>query len=78
MLESSFKKWRHLHKFYNIDGKQTEVVDEIQFQLPYGIFGKLFEGYAYSWRHYLTSRIQTTLTGELARITQRAKRYTLL
>jgi ligand-binding SRPBCC domain-containing protein len=47
MLAGPFKKWRHLHKFHNIDGKQTEIIDEIEFELPYGILGKLFEGYAY-------------------------------
>ena len=47
MLAGQFKKWRHLHMFRNIDGKQTEIIDEIEFELPYGILGKLFEGYAY-------------------------------
>ena len=47
MLSGPFKKWRHLHKFHNIDGKQTEIIDEIHFELPCGILGKLFEGYAY-------------------------------
>jgi ligand-binding SRPBCC domain-containing protein len=48
MLEGPFKKWKHMHKFHNIiDGKQTEIIDEIEFELPYGILGKLFEGYAY-------------------------------
>jgi ligand-binding SRPBCC domain-containing protein len=48
MLEGPFKKWRHMHKFHNIiDGKQTEIIDEIEFELPYGILGKLFEGYGY-------------------------------
>jgi ligand-binding SRPBCC domain-containing protein len=48
MLEGPFKKWRHLHKFHNIaDRKQTEIIDEIEFELPYGMLGKLFEGYAY-------------------------------
>jgi ligand-binding SRPBCC domain-containing protein len=52
MLAGPFKKWRHLHKFHDIDRKQTEVVDEIEFELPYGIFGKLFlEGYAYRQLH---------------------------
>ena len=27
--------------------KQTEVVDEIEFEIPYGKLGMLFEGYAY-------------------------------
>ena len=46
MLDGPFKKWRHLHKFHNVDGKQTKIIDEIEFELPYGILGKLFEGYA--------------------------------
>jgi len=29
------------------DQKQTEVIDEINFEIPYGRVGKLFEGYAY-------------------------------
>jgi ligand-binding SRPBCC domain-containing protein len=47
MLDGPFKKWRHVHKFHNIDEKQTQVIDEIEFELPYGVLGKLFEGYAY-------------------------------
>ena len=39
------------YKFRNIDGKQTEIIDEIEFELPYGILGKLFEGYAYKQLH---------------------------
>jgi ligand-binding SRPBCC domain-containing protein len=27
---------------------QTEVADQVEFELPYGIIGKLFEGYAYN------------------------------
>jgi ligand-binding SRPBCC domain-containing protein len=47
MLSGPFKKWRHLHRFRDIDGKQTEIIDEVEFELPYSIIGKLFEGYAY-------------------------------
>jgi ligand-binding SRPBCC domain-containing protein len=51
MLTGPFKKWRHLHKFYSVDNnnkqKQTQVIDEIHFELPCGIIGKLFDGYAY-------------------------------
>ncbi|HKG87799.1 MAG TPA: SRPBCC family protein [Nitrososphaeraceae archaeon] len=47
MLSGPFKKWRHLHRFHNIEGKQTEIVNEVEFELPYSILGKLFEGYAY-------------------------------
>ena len=49
MLTGPFKKWRHLHKFDDIDNsqKQTQVIDEIDFELPYGRLGKLFDGYAH-------------------------------
>ena len=47
MLSGPFKKWRHLHRFYNIEGKHTEILDEVEFELSYGLLGKLFEGYAY-------------------------------
>jgi ligand-binding SRPBCC domain-containing protein len=49
MISGPFKKWRHLHKFYDLDhGQKTEVVDQVDFELPYGILGKLFEEYAYN------------------------------
>jgi ligand-binding SRPBCC domain-containing protein len=66
MLAGPFKKWRHLHKFHNIDGKQTDIINEIEFELPYGILGKLFEVYAYKqlkntfeYRKIATVRAQT-------------------
>lgn len=48
MLTGPFKKWGHLHKFNDADNsqKQTQVIDEIDFELPYGTIGKLFDGYA--------------------------------
>lgn len=49
MLTGPLKEWRHLHKFNDIDinnnQKQTEVIDEVDFELPYNPVGKLFEGY---------------------------------
>ena len=49
MLTGPLKKWRHLHKFNDIcinkNQKQTEVIDEVDFELPYSPVGKLFEGY---------------------------------
>lgn len=47
MLTGPFRKWKHTHKFYNITGKQTEIEDIVEFELPYGIIGRLLEGYAY-------------------------------
>lgn len=50
MITGPVKKWRHLHKFIDINinnniQKQTEVIDEVEFELPYNPVGKLFEGY---------------------------------
>lgn len=47
MLSGSFKVWKHVHAFRKIDEKTTEVIDEIDFELPYGFLGRMFEGYAY-------------------------------
>jgi len=48
MLKGPFKKWRHLHRFHATNQKQTQVIDIVDFELPYGSIGKLlFEGYAY-------------------------------
>jgi len=51
MVKGSFKKWTHLHMFYSInenDQKQTEVIDEINFEISYSRMGKLFEAYVYN------------------------------
>ena len=49
MLKGPFKKWRHLHRFHAASQKQTQVIDIVDFELPYGGIGKLlFEGYAYN------------------------------
>ena len=41
MLEGPFNKWKHIHKFKQINKNKTEVIDEVEFDLPYGIFGKI-------------------------------------
>ena len=43
MLEGRFKTWRHHHKFNKINDNETEVIDEIDFEMPYGILGKILE-----------------------------------
>ncbi len=45
MLQGLFKTWIHTHTFRAVNGG-TEVVDEIDFELPYGALGRMFEGYA--------------------------------
>lgn len=48
MLSGRFKTWKHLHKFQKIDDNSTEVIDEIDFELPYGFLGRMLEGYVYN------------------------------
>lgn len=47
MLTGPFKRWKHVHRFHSLNEKQTKVTDIVEFELPYQIIGKLFEGYAY-------------------------------
>lgn len=41
MLEGPFIKWKHTHKFKRIDKNKTEIIDKVEFSLPYGVFGKI-------------------------------------
>lgn len=44
MLSGPFKRWVHIHKFhYDVKLNQTQVVDEVRFELPYGMLGKPLE-----------------------------------
>lgn len=47
MLTGRFRVWKHVHGFRR-GGDKTEVVDEIDFELHYGLLGRMFEGYVYS------------------------------
>ena len=48
MLNGPLKQWKHIHIFQKINENETNVVDEIEFELPFGILGKLFERYVYA------------------------------
>jgi ligand-binding SRPBCC domain-containing protein len=41
MLKGTFKSLKHLHQFREKDGK-TIMTDDFQYEVPFGIFGKLF------------------------------------
>ena len=43
MLTGRFKVWKHIHAFRKTREKETEVIDDIDFELPYGPLGRLFE-----------------------------------
>jgi ligand-binding SRPBCC domain-containing protein len=44
MITGRFKVWKHIHTFDKIDNEHTEVIDKIEFEMHYGIIGRLFEG----------------------------------
>jgi ligand-binding SRPBCC domain-containing protein len=46
MSKGIFKIWKHVHIFREIDEGDTEVIDEIEFELPNRLIGKIFERYA--------------------------------
>ncbi len=48
MLTGRFRVWRHMHGFRKINKNMTEVIDEIDFELHYGLLGRMFEGYVFS------------------------------
>jgi ligand-binding SRPBCC domain-containing protein len=45
MLEGRIPHWKHTHVFRKSEGG-TEILDEIELELPYGALGRLLEGYA--------------------------------
>jgi ligand-binding SRPBCC domain-containing protein len=45
MLEGPFIKWKHIHKFKRISNTKTEIIDEVELVLPYGVFGKVMSIY---------------------------------
>jgi ligand-binding SRPBCC domain-containing protein len=47
MLTGRFRVWKHVHGFRKVNDK-TEVIDKIDFELHYGLLGRMFEGYVYS------------------------------
>jgi ligand-binding SRPBCC domain-containing protein len=63
MLSGPFRRWVHLHKFrYDFELKQTQVVDEVGFELPYGMLGKLLDGLAiYELQKIFEYRKKTTV-----------------
>ena len=38
-----FTSWTHTHKFTSINNTQTKISDEIVFQMPFGIVGRIIE-----------------------------------
>lgn len=47
MQSGPFKKWKHIHLFQKVNDDLTRITDIIEFELPYGLLGRMLEGYAY-------------------------------
>ena len=39
-LKGPYQLWRHQHRFV-AEGNSTRILDEIEYRLPFGVFGKL-------------------------------------
>lgn len=46
MSGGAFRSWKHLHRFRSAGQNKTEVIDQIEFELPFGVLGRAFEPYA--------------------------------
>lgn len=60
-LSGPFKSWTHYHRFDAIDGNACELTDEIHFELPLGVLGKLGSAFTrgklarlFAYRHAIT------------------------
>ena len=51
MIDGPFKIWKHVHRFV-AGNNSTKVVDIVEYELPYGIFGKMVD------RIYVKSKIR--------------------
>ena len=45
MISGRFKMWKHVHRFNKLNQFKTEIIDQIDYQIPYGFVGLLLEEY---------------------------------
>lgn len=43
LQEGLFKEWKHVHRFEKISDVKTSIIEEVIFELPFGIFGNILE-----------------------------------
>ncbi len=75
---SPFAFWKHSHIFTQVSQTQCELKDIVEFVLPFGAFGRLFEGFVkrefdamFAFRHRVTKEmLEESIDSSLA---QRAK-----
>lgn len=63
MEDGPFPYWQHTHSFY-ADGSETLIRDHVEYELPFGIFGRIASQFGsigfkpmFSYRHWKTGRI---------------------
>lgn len=63
-LKSPFKFWKHSHIFAQKDNGMCELKDRLEYELPFGVFGSLFNffikyefGKMFTYRHNITKQI---------------------
>ena len=63
-MKSPFKSWRHSHIFTQIDENLCELKDEVEYTLPFGFIGSLFDFFVqfelesmFNYRHLITQQI---------------------
>ena len=40
-LKGPYSFWHHTHQFESLDQNKTKMIDEVRYQLPFGVFGKI-------------------------------------
>ena len=63
-MKSPFKSWRHSHVFTQIDENLCELKDVVEYRLPFGFIGSLFNFYIqyelksmFEFRHLMTQKL---------------------
>lgn len=63
-LHSPFASWRHSHIFTQLNETQCELRDVVEYELPFGLFGRVFHGFVarelekmFAFRHRVTKEI---------------------
>jgi ligand-binding SRPBCC domain-containing protein len=63
-IKSPFKFWKHSHMFKQVDENLCELKDIVEYSLPFGFLGSLFNGFVkkeldsmFEFRHAVTKKM---------------------
>ena len=63
-LKSPFKSWKHSHIFTQKEDELCELKDVVEYEIPFGFFGALFDSFVkseldkmFTYRHEVTQNI---------------------